>query len=283
MLKGCWCEAAGLYFDFMRPDMVVPYATIGDIWYWQHILAIDYGYGNSSAAAAMYAIDLNGIVYRTRERVERKMPAVKFAKAICKDGFRATEYPKQGPQERWLQKLKVRDPELPKMSFCVMDEAMDQHRGVGKSVYGVMAEVFQEHGIGCMKAAHDPAGNAQVLYNGLANKTLVLTRDSVELPLSYRAISSRIVDERKAVKKIHGAWEDDVYDECSYAFNTWRQNSEKPARTALQEDLAQMRKDGADDTQIARFAFQKEQEIQKTERNQARGVRLTRALDIPRR
>jgi hypothetical protein len=44
-----------------------------------------------------------------------------------------------------------------------------------------------------------------------------------------------------------------------------------------------MRKDGADDTQIARFAFQKEQEIQKTERNQARGVRLTRALDIPRR
>jgi len=283
MLKGCWCEAAGLYFDFMRPDDVVPYATIGDSWWWQHFISIDYGYGNSAAAAGLYAINSSGVVFKTRERIERKMSALKFALGLCKDGFGHVAFPKQGPQENWLKKLKTRDPEPPKMSFCVMDPAMDQHHGTGKSVYRVISEVMEKHGIGSMKAAHDPAGNAQVMYNSLANKLFVLTRESAELSLAYRAISSRIVDERKAVKKIHGAWEDDSYDESAQALNTWRQNSEKPARTALQEDLAQMRKDGADDTQIARFAFQKEQEIQKTERNQARGVRLTRALDIPRR
>ena len=232
LLYGYWCNAAGLYFDFMRPDYVIPYATIGDEWWWQHFLSIDYGYGNSAAAAGLYAINPTGVVFKTRERIERKMSALKFAKGICKDGFQKIDFPYQGPQANWLTKLKPRDPEPPRMSFCVMDEAMDQHRGTGKSVYDVMSEVFAASGIGSMKAAHDPAGNAQVLYNGLANKGLVLTRDSSDLPLSYRAISSRIVDDRKSVKKIHGAWEDDAYDETSYGFNTWRQNSEKPARTA---------------------------------------------------
>jgi hypothetical protein len=283
ILEGCWCEAAGLYFDFMRPELEVPYATIGDAWWWQHFLAIDYGFGNSSAAAGMYAISPNGIVFKTRERIERKMAALKFAKSICKDGFQRVDYPLQGAQDNWLKKLKARDPEKPRMSFCVMDEAMDQHRGTGKSIYDVMAEVFAEYGIGSMKAAHDPAGNAQVLYNGLANKLCVLTRESSGLSLTYRAISSRIVDERKAVKKIHGAWEDDSYDETSYAYNTWRQNSEKPARTALADELAQMRSEGMDETSLARIAWQREQAIQKEERKQGKGIKLTRSLDVPSR
>jgi hypothetical protein len=169
------------------------------------------------------------------------------------------------------------------MSFCVMDEAMDQHRGTGKSIYDVMSEVFAEYGIGSIKAAHDPAGNAQVLYNGLANKGIILTRDSADLSLTYRAISSRIVDERKAVKKIHGAWEDDSYDETSYAYNTWRENSEKPARTALQEELAQMRKEGMDETSLARIAWQRELAIQSKEKDKSKGIRLTREIGAPAR
>jgi hypothetical protein len=286
LLYGCWCNAAGLYFDFMRPDMVVPYATIGDCWWWQHFISIDYGYGNSAAAAGGYAINPNGVVFKTRERIERKMSALKFAKGLCVNGFGKTDFPFQTSQENWLKKFKVRDPEPPRMSFCVMDSAMDQHHGTndpGDSAYDIVAKVMAEYGIGSMKASHDPMGNAQVLYNGLANGLCVLTRDSAELPLSYRAISSRIVDERKAIKKVHGAWEDDSADETMYAYNTWRQNSEKPARTALQEELAQLRKDGADDTTIARLAFQREKEIQAKERTSARGVRLSKALDTPRK
>lgn len=281
LLYGCWCNAAGLYFDFMRPDDVIPYATIGDAWWWLHFFSIDYGYGNSAAAAGMYAINPSGKVFKTRERIERKMAALKFALGLVKNGFDSTDYPAQRKSTHWLTKLSKRDPEPPRVSMCVMDEAMDQHRGTGKSIYDVIAEVMGEHGIGSIKASHDPAGNAQVLYNGLANKGLVLTRDSNELPLSYRAISSRIVDDRKAIKKIHGAWEDDAYDETSYAYNTWRQNSEKPERTALADDLEDMRKNGADETTLARIAWQREQAIQKKEQKAAKGVRLGRSLEAP--
>lgn len=274
LLYGCWCNAAGLYFDFMRPDMVIPYATIGDSWWWQHFISIDYGYGNSSAAAGFYAINPNGVVFKTRERIELKMSALKFAQGLCQSGFQATDFPKQTAQEHWLKKFKVRDPEKPRISFCVMDEAMDQHRGTGKSVYDVMSEVFEKHSIGCIKAAHDPQGNAQVLYNGLANRLLILTRDSMDLPLGYRSLSTRIVDERKAVKKIRGAWEDDAADETMYAYNTWRQNSEKPARIALTEELEQMRKDGMDETSLARIAWQREQVIRKQEKDRGKGIRL---------
>ena len=89
------------------------------------------------------------------------------------------------------------------------------------------------------------------------------------------------MDDRKAIKKIHGAWEDDAYDETSYAYNTWRQNSEKPARTALADDLDQLRKDGADETTLARIAWQREQAIQKQEQKTAKGVRLGRSLTAP--
>lgn len=276
LLYGCWCNAAGLYFDFMRPEDVVPYATIGDSWWWIHFIGMDYGYGNSAAAAGMYAINPNGRVFKTRERIERKMPAKKFAECICKNGFPGSDYPFQRPSNHWLTKLKAKDPERPRFAFCVMDEAMDQHRGTGKSIYDVVADIMGAHQIGSLKAAHDPAGNAQVLYNGLAGKGLVLTKDGNELPLTYRAVSSRIVDERKAVKKIHGAWEDDSYDETSYAYNTWRQNSEKPARTALAEELQQMREDGVDETTLARIAWQREQAIQKEERRAAKGIKLGR-------
>lgn len=283
LLYGCWCNAEGLYFDFMRPDMEVPYATIGDAWWWLHFLAVDYGYSNSAASAGMYAINPSGVVYKTRERIERKMSALNFAKGICEDGFGECDFPKQGKQEHWLKKLKVRDPERPRIAFAVMDEAMDQHRGTGKSIFDVMAEVFAKHQIPSIKAAHDPAGNAQVLYNGLANGGLVLCRHSGDTSLTYRAISSRVVDERKAVKKIHGAWEDDDYDETSYAYNTWRENSEKPQRTALAEELAEMRKNGVDETTIARIAWQREQAIQAEEKKRAKGVKLGGVPTLPRK
>ena len=111
----------------------------------------------------------------------------------------------------------------------------------------------------------------------------MLTRDSTDLPLTYRAISSRIVDERKAVKKIHGAWEDDSYDETSYAYNTWRQSSEKPARTELQEAIQQMRREGYDETTIARIAWQKERQIQEEEHRALKGINLAPRRELPRR
>lgn len=281
LLYGCWCNAAGLYFDFMRPDDVVAYPTIGDSWWWSHFIAVDFGFGNSAASAGFYAVAPNGTVFKSRERVERKMSAENFALGICKRGFELTRDPYQPPENNWLEKLKKRDPDKPRISFCVMDSHMDQHTGTGKSVFRIMADVFEKHGIGCLKAASDPQGNAQELYNGLSNKRLVLTRHSIELPLSYRSLATRVVDERKAVKKIHGAWEDDVYDETSYGFNTWRENSKMPARTKLEEEVQEMRRGGIDETTIARVAWKREQEIQAEEKRAARGIPLGPSLGTP--
>lgn len=68
---------------------------------------------------------------------------------------------------------------------------------------------------------------------------------------------------------------------CSYAYNTWRENSEKPARTALAEELAQMKKDGMDDTSLARIAWQREQNILAEEKQKTKGIRLTKSLESP--
>jgi hypothetical protein len=244
-------------------------------------MAIDYGYGNSAAAAGLYAVAPNGRVFKTRERIERKMSAKNYALGICEKGFGSTDFPFQGPQQSWLKKLKARDPEPPRIAFCVMDEAMDQHHGAGKSVYAVISEIMNAHGVATMKWAHDPAGNAQVLYNGLSSNALTLTRASSDLPLTYRAISSRIVDERKAVKKIHGAWEDDSYDETSGGWNTWKLNSEMPARTALQQEIDEKRKEGVDETTLARIAWNREQAILADERKKGKGIRLGRDLNTP--
>ena len=70
---------------------------------------------------------------------------------------------------------------------------------------------------------------------------------------------------------------------CSYAYNTWRQNSEKPARTALQEELEQLRKDGMDSTSLARIAWIREQALQKRDKEQSKGIRLSRSLTVPSR
>jgi hypothetical protein len=70
---------------------------------------------------------------------------------------------------------------------------------------------------------------------------------------------------------------------CAYAYNTWRENSEKPARTALQEELAELRRDGMDETSLARIAWNREQKIAAEERAKTRGIRLSRDLGAPRK
>jgi hypothetical protein len=264
LLDGCWCNAEGLYFDFLRPSApyVIPYATINDEWWWNHFLSIDYGFGNSSAAAGQYSVPEHGSIFKTRERVEKKMGSVNFAKAICTEGFPAGE--NNPAQAAW-------DPERPRFSFVVIDSANDQHTGTGKSNFELMAEVFAEWGIPCIKAAKDPMGNAQNLYNGLSNQAIVLTDLA---PKTFTSLSSRTIDDRKAVKKIHGDPLDDVYDETSYGFNTWISEGVKPARTKLQEELDQMRKAGTDETSVARYAWQQEQAIRQQEVDHTRGVSL---------
>ena len=271
LLFGCWCNAEGLYFPFLRPEYMAPFQEVRDEWWWGHFISIDYGYGNSAAAAGMYSIAPSGQVFKTRERVERRMASRNFALAICKDGFKASDNPRQGPQDAWLKKLRPRDPEPPRMLFAMTDPANDQHTGTGKSNFEIMSEVFAEHGVPCSLGAHDPMGNAQNLYNGLSNRALVVTS---ACPYTFRTLQSRQIDERKAVKKEKGNPQDDCYDETAYAWNTWLTESVKPARVTLEEELDKMRRDGMDETSIARYGWQREQAIRAEERKAVRGLPL---------
>ena len=271
LLYGCWCNAQGLYFPFLRPDYQVPFQEVKREWWWGHFISIDYGFGNSAAAAGLYAIAPSGTVYKVAERVERKMHSKEFARRLCKQGFSPSSNPAQGPMEAWTKKLRPRDPEGPRILWAMFDPANDQHTGTGQSNYEQMGAVFEEAGIPTMLGAHDPMGNAQALYGALANRELVVTTGC---PYTYNTLVSRTVDDRKAVKKEKGNPQDDCYDETSYAWNTWREESVKPARRSLEEELDNMRRDGMDETSIARYAWRRYQEIRAVEQKEEQGIPL---------
>jgi hypothetical protein len=272
LLYGCWCNAEGLYFPFLRPEHLVPIQTVPEQWWWGHFISHDYGYGNSAAAAGMYTVAPTGQVFKVKERVERKMSSKEFALSICKKGFAVSDNPRMPFTESWLKKLRPRDPEGPRILFALFDPANDQHTGTGKSNFEIMSEVYNEYKIPCALGAHDPMGNAQNLYNGLSNHSLAIT---TACPYTFSTLTSRVIDDRSAVKKEKGNPQDDNYDETAYAWNTWRTESVKPQRMALQEELEQMRKDGMDETSLARYGWQREQAIRAEETKASRGLPMS--------
>lgn len=256
LLHGCWCNAASLYFGFMRPEWMVPYPSINDQWWWNHFISIDFGFGSSAAAAGRFSVDENGRIYGTGEIVERKMGAVDFAKKIC---------------ETWL-KPKMGE-ERPRYLFVCMDSAMDQHHDTGKSNFEQMAEVFQEYGLPAIYGHKNPADNAQVLYTGLSNFHIVLT---TAMRKTFNSVQTRVIDDRHAVKKIHGDELDDLYDMLAYAYNTWVMESVKPDYLKLQDILEKMRSAGADATAIARRSLVEMAKLKKKEQTRAKGLPLRR-------
>lgn len=272
LVDGCWCNAEGIYYDFMQPGMVVPIQKVPDEWWWSHFISIDYGYGNSSAAAGMYSVSPMGHVYKVRERDENKMDSVSFAKAICEKGFPSSDRaPAQAP---WTAKLKDRDPERPRFIFAVFDSANDSHTGTGKSNFELMAPIFQQYGIPCIKAgaeAKDSQASAMNLYNALANRELILTS---AVPRTYKSLSSRVIDERRAIKKIHGDPLDDILDETRYGYNTYFDPSAAPANVALDKEIEEMKKRGLDENSLAHYRWKRQAEIDEQQRQAAKGIPL---------
>ena len=256
LLHGCWCNAESLYFGFLRPEWMIAYAAIEDKWWWNHFISIDFGFMNSSAAAGRFSVDEAGRIFGTGELVEKRMGAVQFAEKVCN--------------------LWVKPPmgaERPRVLFVCMDPAMDAHSTTGKSIFEAMAEVFARHGVGAIKSHKSPADNAQMLYNGLTTRRLVMTDG---MRRTFESLASRVVDERRAVKKIHGDPADDLYDMVSYAYNTWIQEAVKPDRIALSEKLEAMRERGADATDLARVTLMEQAKMAAKEAARAKGLQIGR-------
>lgn len=254
LLHGCWCNAQSLYFGFLQPEWMVPYPAIDDQWWWNHIISIDYGYGNSWAAAGLYAIDNYGRMFGTREMTEQKMISKDFAEKICQEWI----VPRMGEE-------KIR------ILFATIDPANDNEDGTGETNYDIIAGIFSKYGVSLIKSHKNPADNAQKLYSGLASRELILTDGMRQ---TFNAVATRIIDERKAVKKIHGDPDDDRYDQLAYAYNTWLVEAVKPERMKLMERAKKMREDGVDETSIARFTLSETRKIAQKESQNAKGLPL---------
>lgn len=254
LLYGCWCNADSLYFGFMNPDRQAPRQLVRDEWWMNHVISIDYGFKNSSAAAGLYVTTESGQTFGIDEIVERQMGAVEYAKLII---------------ERWVTPKLGGHPR--RIEFVVMDPATDSHDDVGKSKFELMAEVFAEYGIISVKAHKDSSDNAQNLYAGLGSNMLVLTSG---MPQTFRSVSTRVIDDRKAILKVHGDPLDDLIDSLLYFWNTFIRESKKPERLKLQESLDKMKQSGADATAMARRALMETRKIEEKEREKGKGLSL---------
>jgi hypothetical protein len=256
LLYGCWCNAESLYFGFMNPERQAPRQLVRDEWWMNHVISIDYGFKNSSAAAGLYVTTESGQTFGIEEIVERQMGAVEYAKLII---------------ERWVTPKLGGHPR--RIEFVVMDPATDSHDDVGKSKFELMAEVFAEYGIISVKAHKDSSDNAQNLYAGLGSNMLVLTSG---MPQTFRSVSTRVIDDRKAILKVHGDPLDDLIDSLLYFWNTFIRESKKPERLKLQESLDKMKQSGADATAMARRALMETRKIEEKEREKSKGLSLRR-------
>lgn len=256
LLYGCWCNAASLYFGFVNPERQAPRQLIRDEWWMNHVISIDYGFKNSSAAAGLYVIEESGQTFGIDEVIERQMGAVDYAKMIV---------------EKWISPKIGGHPR--RVEFVVMDPATDSHDDVGKSKFEMMADVFKEYGVASVKAHKDSEDNAQNLYAGLASNMLVLTSG---MPHTFNSVSTRVIDDRRAILKVHGDPLDDCIDSLLYFWNTFIRESKKPERMKLQEQLNKMREAGADATALARRSMMETRKIEEKEKQQGKGLSLRR-------
>lgn len=254
LLYGCWCNAESLYFGFMNPERQCPRQLVQDAWWMNHVISIDYGFKNSSAAAGLYVTQESGQTFGIDEVIERQMGAVEYAKMIV---------------EKWIKPNLGDHPR--RVEFVVMDPATDSHDDVGKSKFELMAEVFAEYGVPSVKAHKDSEDNAQNLYAGVASNMLVLTTG---MPHTFNAVSTRVIDERRAILKVHGDPLDDCIDSLLYFWNTFIRESKKPERLKLEESLQKMREAGADATAVARRSLMETRRIEEQERKKNRGLSL---------
>jgi hypothetical protein len=236
LLTGCWCALTGRYFAFLSPDHRRPYAEAGEQWWYTFIISIDYGFGESWAAAGLYCITEpnpqypEGQMFKIAEMEEKEMGSVDFARQVCRE---------------WVEPIKAGG-QRRRIVTWYYDPAMDSHTGTGKSNKQIMDEVFQQYDIPAIASAKDRIGNAQNLYNMLKYQQVVVCDTA---PKTFNSLNTRMHDPKKPgdIKKVSGDVMDDYYDETSYAANTYFESPVKPKDIAFLERMKSMKEAGATD------------------------------------
>ena len=240
LLTGCWCALAGRYFSFLTEGFKRPYADNVGEWWNTHIISLDYGFGESSAAAGLYFVSEptmdfpEGRMFQIAEYVGidevtgEKPGSEDFAREVVKrycDGF--------GGKQRQVTAV-----------FC--DPANDGHTGNGRSNMEIMGEIFAERDLPIMPAHKDRVANFQNLYRMLKKGQLVVTD---ACPRTFKSLNTRMHDPSKSgdIKKIKGDPLDDLLDQLAYAANTYFMGDSKPREVRDAETIAKYQAQGMDD------------------------------------
>jgi hypothetical protein len=244
LLTGCWCKLEGMFFTFLNETFKRPVGSLVEPWWATHFMGMDYGMSGSAAASGLYYPEESGVVYKVAECVERKLGSTDYAEEVVK----------QFVTGRQLQGNR------PRVSACYYDPAMDAHTGTGKSNAELIQEVFDNYDIPMIKAAKDRIGNAQQTYTRLRNKTFMIMDTC---PKTWSSFRSRMHDPKMsgAVLKVKTEDLDDVYDETTYALNTWFESSVKPEEEKAREKLREMQESGLDQHSLHIHATRLSQQI----------------------
>jgi hypothetical protein len=275
LLRGCWCSLEGAYFKFLKPTYKLSVTLANDDWWKQHIISIDYGFGESSAAAGLYVIDEpsvdfpEGRMWKIGELVKQEMGSEDFAHEIG----RAFVDPSINGYQR-------------KFEYAVFDPATDAQTGTGRSNFNIMASVLSEkYGIYCIKAAKGAGSrisNAQNLYRMLKSGPpdtpeewkpgqLVITD---ACPITFASFQTRMHDPDKPgdVKKMHGDPKDDLYDESSYSANTFFSASRMPRDVSINKKLNEYKEAGLDPHSLNVHRARLEMESRSQDRNRGTSI-----------
>lgn len=251
MRLGCWCTLQGAYFPFLNKSHRVDAVNL-DIQPWHtHYISIDYGMGQSSAAAGLFVrtppeitkrlsipgvnpalLETNARQYptgRTRqigELCEPMMPVDVFARKIV-DSFIV---PTGGDQWRSIVAVFL-DPQNFNPDYDL------RHGTGGKSISDQMDVVFEPYGLVCQRSNNQRGNGWQLLSRMLRDGEFQFTDFS---PQTYESIRTRMIDPEKYLDliKVKGDPLDDLADMLRYGVYTWINPADKPRELVLKESIA---------------------------------------------
>jgi hypothetical protein len=229
--QGCWCKLEGAYYGkiWNKAKMVLPYGSVGETYWWQFWIALDYGFGKSYAAAGLYvktpAVEgfKNGRMFKIAEICIAMCPAHEFAQRVAE----AFVVPLVNGQRRNIVAVYA-DP-------ANFNKAYDLRIGTGgHSVADQINEVLAPYGIGCTQASNDRIGGWQLIYRLLQSGEFAFADTC---PMASEAIRTRVHDEKRPgdVLKIPGDPLDDSADETRYGLYSFINSPEKPKDLARRE------------------------------------------------
>lgn len=239
LLTGCWCALAGRYFSFLNPDYLRPFAENPSDWWNTFVISIDYGYGDSWAAAGLYFIS-----EPTLEFPDGRM--FKVGEYIGLDEETGEKPLSEDFARSLVDKFVLGGDGRRTVSAVICDPANDSHTGNGRSNMEIMGEVFAEYGIPMMPAHKSRIDNFQNLARMLKKRQVVVTD---VCPATFKSLNTRMHDPARPgdIKKIKGSSLDDLLDETAYAANTYFTGDPKPSEVKNADRIKQFVNAGMDE------------------------------------